>query len=152
MQLIELNWRPDDRIVRQFGACTAIALPLLAWWTTTDTQVWSGLFGGSAWDAGNLPAIGIAALVGGVILILSLTSPALIRPLYVAASLLALPIGLVVSQLLIVVLYYGIFLPVGLVFRLIGRDVLDRRFDREAASYWLPKAQAASVESYFRQS
>jgi hypothetical protein len=102
--------------------------------------------------AGNVLVIGIAGAVGILIGTLSLASPALVRPIYVTASLLALPVGFVISQLLVVVMFYGIFLPVGAVFRLTGRDALERRFDREATSYWRAKAQPLSIESYFRQS
>jgi hypothetical protein len=49
-------------------------------------------------------------------------------------------------------MYFVIFLPVAIVFRLIGRDALQRVLNRSAATYWQPKRQAADARSYFRQS
>lgn len=154
MQLIEINWHPSDRVLRQFGLCAAIALPVLAWWLTTETRIWSLVSGSAPWqlDAGNLTAVGSALVAGLVLGSLGFIRPRWLRLPFLAATLITLPIGLVVSQLLVALMFYGIFLPVGLLFKLIGRDALDRRFDPQAGSYWQLKPQATSMESYFRQS
>ena len=39
---------------------------------------------------------------------------------------LAFPIGWTVSQVILLLMFYGLFTPIGLVFRLIGRDPLHR--------------------------
>ena len=39
---------------------------------------------------------------------------------------LAFPIGWTVSQVILLLMFYGLFTPIGLVFRLIGRDPLQR--------------------------
>jgi hypothetical protein len=49
------------------------------------------------------------------------------------------------------VVFYLVFTPVGLVMRLLGRDPLQRRFDREAGTYWVDHVEPRSVEEYFRQ-
>ena len=67
-------------------------------------------------------------------------------------ALLALPIGIAVHEVTMAVMFFGVFVPLGLVFRLIGRDPLAKRIDRNAASYWLPKKQPRDAASYFRQS
>jgi hypothetical protein len=36
-------------------------------------------------------------------------------------------------------------------FRVMGRDALQRRIDRDAKSYWQPKAQPRDAGSYYRQ-
>jgi hypothetical protein len=64
----------------------------------------------------------------------------------------SMPIGLVVSWLLLALLFYGMFTPVGLFFRLIGRDALCRRYRPDLDTYWAPKAGARDVRSYLRQS
>ena len=57
---------------------------------------------------------------------LGLIWPRLLRPIYVAWMVLAFPIGWTISQLILAVMFYGLFTPIGLVFRLIGRDPLLR--------------------------
>jgi hypothetical protein len=47
--------------------------------------------------------------------------------------------------------YYGIFTPIGLGLRLMGRDPLRRRFDPQARSYWVDRRAPADVKRYFRQ-
>lgn len=37
---------------------------------------------------------------------------------------------------LMLLIFYGLFLPVGLIFRLFGRDPLDKRPDPTMSSYW----------------
>ena len=83
--------------------------------------------------------------------ILAGVRPAANRPLYVLLVVLTFPIGWVVSHVVFAAVFLGIITPVGLVFRVIGRDVLERRFDAEARSYWRPRPRRTDVRRYFRQ-
>ena len=74
-----------------------------------------------------------------------------LKPAFVGLSLAAWPVGWVVSSLALGLLYYAVFTPVALVFRLIGRDALSRRFDRQAATYWEPYNPDLGTERYLRQ-
>jgi hypothetical protein len=56
-----------------------------------------------------------------------------------------------VSHLLLLVVYYLVLTPIGLLMRLIGYDPLQRRFDRSAQSYWTPHDPAADDARYFKQ-
>jgi hypothetical protein len=49
------------------------------------------------------------------------------------------------------VMFYGVITPVALVFRLRGRDLLRRRPEPGATTFWLPKDTPQDVRSYFRQ-
>jgi hypothetical protein len=52
------------------------------------------------------------------------------------------------SMILLGLIYYGMFTPVGLAFRVAGRDPLHRKLDRAAKSYW--QVRARSPASYLR--
>jgi len=54
------------------------------------------------------------------------------------------------SRVALAILFYLLFTPVALVFKVTGRDTLHRR-RRSQTSYWTPKAGAADVREYFRQ-
>jgi hypothetical protein len=56
------------------------------------------------------------------------------------------------ARLLLVIAYYALLTPAGLVLRLRGRDPLDRRL-RTAESYWHPRTAEppSSRERYLRQ-
>jgi hypothetical protein len=56
------------------------------------------------------------------------------------------------SELALLVLYFGLVFPAGMLFRLLGRDPLALRLDRRARTYWSPKAPPRGAASYYRQS
>jgi hypothetical protein len=147
MALIEINWRPDRRRLRRFGWAALVAFAAvgaLVWWRRslpgfalapeTALDVACGLWG-------------LAAACG----VLSLAAPAALGPLYVGLSAVGLPIGWVVSHVVLAVIYYGVLTPIGLVMRLVGRDPLHRRFDRSAKTYWQRRPPVDDVKRYFRQ-
>lgn len=135
MSLVTANRKPTQRQLRQFGLLCALALPGLAW-------LWSL---GSVW-------ICALAFVGVVIATLAWCLPVAVKPIFVGLMLVALPIGWVLSELILLLVYALLFVPMGCVFRCVGRDRLHRKFDRQRESYWESKSQPRSVASYYRQS
>jgi hypothetical protein len=83
---------------------------------------------------------------------MGLLRPKLIRPLFVLLTTLTSPIGWLVSRIFLAVLYYGVFTPFALLFRLIGRDVLCRRKQPDRTSFWTARRATVDIQSYFRQS
>ena len=73
------------------------------------------------------------------------------RQFYVAWMLAALPIGWTISHLVLGVVYYVVLTPIGLILRLTGRDPMQRRFDRSAASYWIERKPDDDPSRHFRQ-
>ena len=104
MALVHLNLKANDRTLRQFGWLCALFFPLLTW-----------LFTGRPWPGGSELAdwkwVGLLAAIGLAIAIGATIYPRLAQPIYVAATLIAFPIGLVVSELILVVIYFVVFLP-----------------------------------------
>ena len=135
MKLIEINWQPTDRQLRQFGIICLVALPAIGWFWGAGPQLITGL-----------------AIAGGVLALAGLVAPRLLKPVFLGLSILVMPIGLVIGELAMVLIYFGVFLPIGLVFRVVRRDALHLKCDRNQPSYWKPKQQPASVASYYRQS
>lgn len=66
-------------------------------------------------------------------------------------SLLFLPLAWSVSTLLLVLVYYGVLTPIGLVLRTFGRDPMHGEFDRDATSYWVKRDEGVDPDRYFRQ-
>ena len=64
---------------------------------------------------------------------------------------LAFPIGWTVSQVMLALMFFGLFMPFGLVFRLIGRDPLQRTRRSDRKSYWEPKPIPTDLKRYFKQ-
>jgi ABC-type uncharacterized transport system permease subunit len=82
---------------------------------------------------------------------LGLVSPGLLRIVYLGMIYATLPIGIVVSYVILAATYYLVLTPIGLVLRLCGYDPMQRRFDREAKTYWVPREEEAKMDHVFRQ-
>ncbi len=138
MPLMEIEWHPSDRQLRVFGV-SGLAASILA-----------ALILHFAW---GLAAIWMLAVVmaGAVIFLCSLLSPAAARVLYVGLTLVAMPIGLVVSFVLLAAFYFLLLTPLALVFRLIGRDSLRRKYEPDAKSYWVAHKPNDNMERYLHQ-
>ena len=78
--------------------------------------------------------------------------PRSIRWLFSMVTTVTLPIGFVVSELMLIVLYFGVITPLAFALRVLGRDPLDRSIDREAATHWVQHRDVGDASRYFRQS
>ena len=134
MKLIEINWAPSTRQLRQFGVVCIFVLPLLGW-------LW------------NISANGLTGMLiaGSLVAILSFVWPPAVKPIFVGLMLVAAPIGMVVGEFAMLLIFLGIFLPISLIFRLKGRDALRLKIDKNAATYWQPKSEPKRVSSYYRR-
>ena len=135
--MIDINFHPTDRMLRQFAGAWLVAFSGLAatqWLMRAHPRTAAALFG--------------AALIVGVA---GLLRPRAVRWLFVAATIAAFPIGWVVSQVMLLVLFVGVITPVALLFKLQGRDRLTRRRPEHQATYWKPKATTADMRRYLRQ-
>lgn len=144
-KFVEINFNPDAKTLRQFGYLCLVLLPIVGWsfsgWqnplSMSETGQWT---------------VGILAGVGAVLAVVGTVRPMLLKWVFIGLCLVALPIGLVVSELLMLLIFFGIFTPVALLFRLIGRDALERKLQPAAKTYWRPKPRVTDVKRYFRQS
>lgn len=146
MALIDINLNPPKKALRNFGIAGVVvfgALALLIKFT-------GGLPFLKFPDAAPTVALCLA-IVAGFCGLASLLMPAANRPLYIVLTILSFPVGLVVSFVILAVMFYGMFLPLSLIFRLIGRDLMHRRFEPKKASYWHDYQAPASVQRYFKQ-
>jgi hypothetical protein len=136
MQWSDVTRAPTAKMLRQFAGLSLVIFGGLAAWR---------YFGGSrdAWTWGFAIA---AALIGGI----GLVAPMAIRWVFTGWLIVAFPIGWLVSRVVLAIVFFVVFTPVALVFKLIGRDVLRRR-RRSGETYWVPKPMAGDVRSYFRQ-
>ncbi len=138
MSLVSVNWNPDPKSLHGFRLVSVGATLIMATLLYTLKHV----------DIRWCVAI---AGAGGFIWLSGLVSLKLTRYIYVTLTALTLPVGFVVSLVLMGVFYFGLITPLGLVFRLIGRDILCRRFDPEARTYWVDHQQTSNMERYFQR-
>ena len=129
-------FNPTERMLKQFAG------------------LWIVFFGGiAAWQhlyhQRSTLAL-VLAVLAVVVGPLGLVWPRAIRPVFVAWMAAAYPIGWVVSKVVLGVVFYLVFTPMGWIFRLIGRDALQLKPQPGANTYWQPK-QTADPSGYLRQ-
>jgi len=136
MQWSDVIKPPSTKMLRQFAGLSLVVFGGLA--------AWRSLHG----DTGMVTiALGVFA---GVVGVGGLIAPAAVRPVYTGWMILAFPIGWTLSKVALGLAFLFVFVPVGLVFRIIHRDAL--RLKRgNAATYWTEKQTARTGEEYLRQ-
>jgi hypothetical protein len=91
--------------------------------------------------------------VGSVLMVLGLGVPRVLRPAYLVWMGLAVVLSFVMTRVLLTLVFAFMMLPIALVLRLVGKDLLDKRLDPAAPSYWKPKTyaddSAKRLEKYY---
>lgn len=136
--MLKLDLDPPASQLRQFGWFSLFGFPAIGWLVF---HLWHGSSTTVAWW---LTAIGV------VVFAASLVSTKLVKPVFVGLMLIAVPIGIVLSTVVLALVYYGLFTPVGFLFRLTGRDKLHKRFDPTATSYWHVRPESVPASRYLR--
>ncbi len=94
----------------------------------------------------------ITSLISLSFLLFAATIPALLKYFYITLMKFAFILGWFNTRLLLCVIFYLVFSPIGLLMRLFKIDLLDRRFNRTSQSYWKPKEKKVfSAIDYERQ-
>lgn len=138
--MLKLDLNPPQSQLRQFGIIALFGFPIVG-------AVLSNLIFGD-WQH---TLFWVLLAVGVITLVLSRVNASLIKPIYVGLMVIALPIGLVISFVLMGLIYYGMVTPLGLVFRLFGRDPLNKKPDPAAKSYWHVRSAQPTPASYLKQ-
>jgi Na+/proline symporter len=83
---------------------------------------------------------------------LALTLPKLLLPLQKGWMILALILGTFSSHVILLLLFYLVITPIGLLGRIFGKDFLDEKFDVKTKTYWnYRKAEKYSREKTEKQ-
>lgn len=138
MSLIEINWHPKRKELRNFAIIALIASLLIAslFYVLKGVRIqWAVII--------------VAAGLG--IFLSSFVSLKLTRLLYLGLILVTFPIGWAISMILLTAFYFLLLTPLGLLFRLLGRDPLSRKFDPASKSYWLARRETDNLDRYFHQ-
>ena len=142
MPFVKLNWQPNRKELRQFGAVflggfVFIGLVKYLWpferFITRDQTLGFWL-------------IAIGLIVGAI----GLTGTRLALPFYWAWLGIAFVMGNIMSRLIIALIYYLIITPMGLLSRLVGRDPLQLKKPK-GESYWRDLQFPKDNEAFERQ-
>ena len=87
-----------------------------------------------------------------LVFLITIIVPIVIKPVYRAAIFFAHVLGWINTRLILGIIYYLMFTPISLVFKIIKKDLLDRKFDNQAKTYWNTNFQKiVNKEQYLKQ-
>lgn len=93
-----------------------------------------------------------SSVAGLLFFAVGIIAPVLLKPLYVVWMRFAFVLGWVNTRIILCILFYLILTPIGIVLRIFGVDLLERRIEKKAGSYWHTKDAAdKDMASYERQ-
>ena len=120
---------------RAFGLTMAVISGLLAAWALYRWSPWAVLWAG----------------LSGLLVALALWRPDALATPNRAWLRFGLLLHRVVNPVVMAFLFYVTILPIGLILRLVGKDVLHLRWDRKAGSYWIKRADQRPLSKSMRQ-
>jgi len=89
--------------------------------------------------------------VSFVFFVLAFLRPLILKPIYVFWMKMAFLLGWVNTRIILIVLFYTLFTPIGLVMKLFKMDLLDRVIEKKKESYWKKKEEIDNPDGYQRQ-
>jgi hypothetical protein len=132
---MNLPVKPTPRVLRQFAGAWIVFFLLLS--------------ATAFWKRHNVPSSCIFAIVA-LFGIVGLIKPGAIRWPFIVASVVAFPIGWLMSQILLAVMFYGVITPIGLFWKIRGRDTLQLRSQSKQSTFWIKRGPRPSPDRYLK--
>jgi len=113
----------DTKGLRQFGLILGGILIVLFGFILPWSRDWGG-FPNDLW-----------IVTGSLVLIWALIAPGSMRGLYRGWMRIAMVIGNVVNRIILAIVYFIVIAPMGFVMRIMGKDPMRRKWDKNVSSY-----------------
>lgn len=78
--------------------------------------------------------------LGGFFLVSGLLIPTILRPIEKAWMKFAEVLSVIMTRVILTLTFFLVITPLGLLMRMMGKDLLKMKRDPQAASYWVPVA------------
>jgi len=127
------NIKSGKRELRQFGITIGLVLVVWGSWL-----LWREHEGGYR-----------LLIIAALFLSLGLILPTSLKPFHKLWMTLAVLLGWLMTRIILIILFYLVMTPIGLLAKLSGKDFLDRKFNREAQSYWIPRKAATPDKKHY---
>lgn len=76
------------------------------------------------------------SLITSIFFIVAFFIPTLLKPAYIFWMKLAVVLSWINTRIILIIIFYLIFTPIGLIMKLFKVDLLDRKLDKSIDSYW----------------
>ena len=130
------NIKEDKKTLGKFGVTVGIVLfafGVILFTAEKSSYIYFGI-------------IGIFLILSGILF------PAGLKPLNKIWMLLAVILGWISSRVILILLFYLVFAPMGFFLRIFGKDFLQLKFNKNAKTYWEKRNKTVSEQiDYERQ-
>ena len=144
--MVTIDWHPAPEKLRQFAYFAPVGFGLIGLLVAWHLGAPGNIDQATTWTPSFwLWGTGLVTLLIGAI------KPLMVKPLYVVLSAITAPLGWLIGNLVLLLLFSLLVAPLGILFRLIGRDALDRHFRDGSETYWRDHESATDLKRYYRQ-
>ena len=108
---------------RSFGLLFFVVFLIVSLWPLThegSIRIWS-------------------VIISAVFLILGLINSKLLAPLNLFWFKLGMILGAIISPIVMGIVFFIVVTPIGLILRIMGKDLLNKKYDKEKETYWIKR-------------
>ncbi len=108
---------------RSFGLLFFVVFLIVSLWPLTyegSIRIWS-------------------AIISAVFLILGLINSKLLAPLNLLWFKFGMILGAIISPIVMGIVFFLVVTPIGLILRIMGKDVLNKKYDKKKETYWIKR-------------
>lgn len=131
----DLPLNPTQRVLRQFAGTWFLVFTIAA--------IRSSAHGHKS--------AGIALVLIGLVGVAGMVKPLLVKHLFLGATIAAYPLGWIVTQIILAIMFYAVLTPIALIARWRGHDSLQLRRPTAKSTFWTPRAEQPKAENYLKQ-
>ena len=85
------------------------------------------------------------------VFILSILYPTALKPIKKILDSVIFSFSWIISAISLLVAFYLIFTPIGILLRIFKRDLLNQRIDNSSTSYWIKRQEKVFSKDYYEQ-
>lgn len=120
------NIKSGKKELREFGITLGVFFGLLGvlfWWR-------------------NKPSFLYLFIASGFFAFFGLLIPIVLKPIQKIWMAIALVMGSIMTRVILSVLFYLVITPIGIICRVLGKDILDLTIDKSRESYWIKREKS----------
>jgi hypothetical protein len=129
------NIKSSKSDLRKFGLSVGIVL---------------GLLGGALWWKGR-DSYPYFLVVAAFLVSSGMIFPSVLKPLQKVWMTFAVVMGWIMTRVILTVAFYMVITPVGMILRILGKDFLNRSFEKDASTYWVAKSDEVSSKNTYEK-
>ena len=100
----------------------------------------------STWPLTNEEPVRIwSAIISSVFLILGLMNSKLLTPLNKLWFKFGMILGAIIAPIVMGVVFFLVITPIGFIMRIMGKDLLKKRYDKKKETYWVKRDKPVST-------